>query len=102
MEVTRAIGRHPRKSLAIWRPAWLDIDGMIVCQRTDITRSHVELRELHRVVVVANECNVSAIGRPVGLKVITGAGGELLGLRRVEALFPEAPLHRVHERLSIG
>ena len=63
--------RDERDACAIGRPPWLDVHRAVRGQRGDGTRRHVEPLQLDRIVVVAREDHRLAIGRPIGLVVVS-------------------------------
>ena len=66
-------------------------------QRGVLAGREVEQPQLHRVVPVGRVDDAPAVGRPVGLMVVSRAGGELARLVAAEPLAPQPPLHGVDQ-----
>ncbi len=101
-EVAGLCGRNEGQAIAGWRPPRLDVDRAIGGQGAHRARRQVEQHQLHRLAVVAHERDASAVRRAIRLIVARAIVSQLLGVRAVDPLPPQVPLHRVDQRRPIG
>jgi hypothetical protein len=82
---------------AIWRPAWLHVDGAIRQQRTCVTGREIQELQLHRISDVPHKRYVASIGRPIRLVCVPRPRRQLVGFPAAHLLAPQRTLHGVDE-----
>ena len=94
-------GGHEGHARAVRREARVEVHGAVGDESPRGPIAGVEHPDLQGVIAVGGVEDVPAVGRPVRLRVVAGAVGQLDGLARAEALAPERALHGVHELLAV-